>query len=158
MLSRIRIGLKIIPSVALSCVWMARTDGSHPPKFAKSKRSRMRLQGLFTILGIKRRLSFSSPFDVIKKSLGVEEKHSFPLSPKLSPDAGKCLYLCKVFRAEILARRRCRADIVQTAVHDRSDAQPANPPSKGFRKKDETSPPLSKKKRETTTSGPARPF
>ena len=108
---------------------MARTDGSHTPKFAKCKRSRMLLQGLFTILGIKRRLSFPSPFDVIKKSLGDEEKHSFPLSPKLSPDAGKCLYLCKVFRAEILARRRCRADIVQTAVNDRSDAQPADPPS-----------------------------
>ena len=38
------------------------------------------------------------------------------------------------------------------AMRNRQD-----PPSKGFRRKDETSPPLSKKK-ETTTAGPARPF
>ena len=158
MLSRIRIGLKIIPSVAFSCVWMVLTDGSHPPKFAKSKRSRMLLQGLFTILGIKRRLSFPTPIGVIKKLLRAGEKHSLPLSPKLSPDAGKCLYLCKVFRAGILARRRSRADIVQTAVNDRSDAQPADPPSARLPEERRNEPSSLEKKGGNTTAGPARPF
>ena len=69
--------------------------------------------------------------------------HSLPSCP---PTRGNVCIFAKSFGRESSQGGECRADIVQTAVNDRSDAQPATPPSKGFRKKDETSLPLSKKK------------
>ena len=69
--------------------------------------------------------------------------HSLPSCP---PTRGNVCIFAKSFGRKSSQGGECRADIVQTAVNDRSDAQPANPPSKGFRRKDETSPPLSKKR------------